>query len=417
MLSLEALQEITGTQVFDSTEGRTSYVVVTAHGGHARLSPSAHYLLKNLQAGRSYQQLAQELSERGPREVFPEEVEAACRHVVGRLREVDDRAAGRTLPPGFWLRFRLMPSRWVAKLANRLAWAFHPVAAVLLLGFIAASFSRGLRQTLSFDLSGSASWPWLGYLLFLASLLVHELGHASACSRYGVAPSEIGFAAYLIYPVFYSDVTAAWRLRRWQRVVVDLGGTYFQLVVAGLYSALSIWSGWAPLRSACFMILIGALFSLNPVFKFDGYWILADSLGVANLSRQPSVLVRHALARLRGRPVGTLPWPGWVLTILTLYALAASLTWAWFMVRLAPFLLAKTLGVPWAALSLWASLHGVGPAWAGLADFLWTSVLLTFVWYGVWRILQSSVFTPALQWLRETRKERRSRNAAAVTAS
>jgi hypothetical protein len=47
----------------------------------------------------------------------------------------------------------------------------------------------------------------------------------------------------------------------------------------------------------------------------------------------------------------------------------------------------------------------------------WTVALLAFAWYGAWRILRTSVFTPALQWLRRFRKERRSRNAAAVSSS
>ncbi len=415
MLSLEALQGITGAQVFDSTEGRMSYVVVTAHGGHARLSPSAHYLLKSLQAGRSFQQLARELSEKGPRDVSPEAVEAACLQVVGRLREVDDRAACRSLPPGFWLRFRLVPARWVAKIAGLLTWAFHPFAGVLLIGFIAASFPHGFWQSRSFDLSGPA--PWFGYLLFLASLLVHELGHASASLRYGAAPSEIGFAAYLIYPVFYSDVTAAWRLRRWQRVVVDLGGTYFQLVVAGIYSVLYAWCGWAPLRIAFFMILISVLFSLNPVFKFDGYWILADSLGVANLSRQPSALVRHALSRLRGRPAEALPWPGWVLAVLAVYAPVTFLTWAWFMAHLLPFLLEKTLRYPRVVLALWESLSAPGPAWPGVPEFLGTTLILIFAWFGALSLGRSLIITPAAQWFREIREKRRQRIAVVLHGS
>lgn len=416
MLTTRILQGITDGRILDSADGRLSYLVVTEHGGHVRLSPNAHHLLRSLQAGCSYEDLARDLSARGPREVSPAEVEAACLSVADRIREIDDRAAGRSLPPGFWLRLRLLPAGLVARIAAFLSWAYHPFAGVLLLGFIAASFAPLLRQSPPVQLAGPT--PWLGYLLFLVSLMVHELGHASACARYGATPSDIGFAAYLIYPAFYSDVTSAWSLLRWQRVMVDLGGTYFQFVVAGIYAGLYLRTGWEPLRSAVFMIWIGALFSLNPIFKFDGYWLLADALGVANLSRQPSILLRYALARLRGRPAEALPWPGWVLAILAVYAPAVFLTWAWFIAHLLPFLLGTTLRYPRAALALWESLSAPGPARRGLMpEFLGMTFLLTFAWFGAWSLGRSLVITPASQWFREIREKRRRRVAVVLHES
>jgi putative peptide zinc metalloprotease protein len=412
MLSLEALQGITDGQVLDSTDGRLSYLVVTEHGGHVRLSPSAHHLLRSLRAGCSYEDLARDLSARGPREVSPADVEAAFLSVIGRIQEIDRRAAARSLPPGFWLRLRLLPAGMVARLAAGLSWAYHPFTAILLLGFIAASFPILYRQGLPLRLDGSTAG--LGYLLFLSSLLVHELGHASACSRFGATPSDIGFAAYLIYPAFYSDVTSAWSLRRWQRVVVDLGGTYFHAVVAGIYAGLYLWTGWEPLRSAFFMIWVGALFSLNPIFKFDGYWVLADALGVTNLSRQPTLLLRHALTRLRGRPATALPWPGWVLAALAIYAPATFLAWAWFVAHLVPFLLEKTLSYPRTVHALWESLNAPGPGWRGAPEFLGTTMFLGFAWFGAWSLGRYQIIMPTWQWFRAFREERRRRMAAFV---
>ena len=48
---------------------------------------------------------------------------------------------------------------------------------------------------------------------------------------FGALPDRIGIGIYVIYPALFSDVTAAWRLSRGQRVLVDLGGSYFQLLV------------------------------------------------------------------------------------------------------------------------------------------------------------------------------------------
>ncbi len=67
------------------------------------------------------------------------------------------------------------------------------------------------------------------------------------------------------------------------------------------------------------MIVGSCLFTLNPVFKFDGYWFLADALGVTNLAAQPLRISHYFLNKFRKRPVKPLPWPPIILIILTLY--------------------------------------------------------------------------------------------------
>ncbi len=105
----------------------------------------------------------------------------------------------------------------------------------------------------------------------------------------------------MIYPAFYSDVTDAWRLRRWQRVIVDLSGMYFQLVIGAAYAIAWQCSGWRPFRMAIYGILASGLINLNPILRFDGYWVLCDLLGVTNLGRQPVRLARNLFLRLRGQ--------------------------------------------------------------------------------------------------------------------
>src|SRR5262245_32523102 len=52
----------------------------------------------------------------------------------------------------------------------------------------------------------------LGGLAVLLSLPFHELGHGSACRHYDCRHGAMGFAMYLIFPCFYTDVSEAWRL-------------------------------------------------------------------------------------------------------------------------------------------------------------------------------------------------------------
>ena len=76
-----------------------------------------------------------------------------------------------------------------------------------------------------------------GLLLLITGLVVlsagfHELGHAAACRYGGATPGGIGVGLYLVWPAFYTDVTDAYRLPRRDRLRVDLGGLYFNALVA-----------------------------------------------------------------------------------------------------------------------------------------------------------------------------------------
>lgn len=61
---------------------------------------------------------------------------------------------------------------------------------------------------------------------------------------------------------------------------------------------------------AIFMIFVNLsliLLVLNPVLKFDGYWLLADALGVINLREKSLALMSHYYRRFTLREPGETP--------------------------------------------------------------------------------------------------------------
>ena len=68
--------------------------------------------------------------------------------------------------------------------------------------------------------------------LDVASAAFHEIGHAAACRYGGGRPGGMGAGIYVVWPAFYTDVTDAYRLPRSARLRTDLGGIYFNAVVA-----------------------------------------------------------------------------------------------------------------------------------------------------------------------------------------
>jgi putative peptide zinc metalloprotease protein len=114
-------------------------------------------------------------------------------------------------------------------------------------------------------------------------LLLHEFGHAAACFRAGEKPGHIGLGVYLLFPVFYTDVSRAWALSRKDRLAVDIAGLYMSLALAFVASMMFFLHGgnaWVLLATAYSITVIACL---NPFIKMDGYWFLSDLLGIPNL--------------------------------------------------------------------------------------------------------------------------------------
>jgi putative peptide zinc metalloprotease protein len=321
-----------------------SFLLFGPQGSQVRVSASAHRLLALAARHDSTEGVAKELAAVSSRPITTAQVAAKLAEVLETLRDAEVRAARNSLPRGFWLRIRLASSTAVARACRPLTWFFHPAAAVLILAAtgsaVAALFHRHLPP------AGSGQGFWAAYGLFFLSLLLHELGHAAACVRYGAQPAEIGFTVYLLFPALYSDVSSAWRLRRWQREVVDLAGAYLQFAVGAVYIFAFLAGAGEIFRTAFLMILYTSLFSLNPVFKFDGYWLVADALGVTNLSRQPARIARWAAGKIRRRPVPPLPWPPWVVAVLVVYSVASVSVWGLFFLRLLPWLAGHLASMP-----------------------------------------------------------------------
>ena len=123
---------------------------------------------------------------------------------------------------------------------------------------------------------------------------IHEFGHAYACRKFGAQVPEMGIVLIMMTPCAYVDASASWRLmRRRQRAAVSLGGMYVESIVAA-FAAL-VWAGTAPgfVHDVAFNIValasvVTVLFNINPLMKYDGYYLFSDIVGVFNLQQRAS---------------------------------------------------------------------------------------------------------------------------------
>jgi putative peptide zinc metalloprotease protein len=136
--------------------------------------------------------------------------------------------------------------------------------------------------------------------IFLATTVFHEFGHAAALRYAGGKVRGMGAGVYLIYPVLFTDTTDAYRLGRWARVRIDLGGFYFQSFAAVVLIGLVGLSGWEWLLVPVFLInLETARQLLFPFVRLDGYWLFADLTGIPDFFSHLKPFLRSLVPRAR----------------------------------------------------------------------------------------------------------------------
>jgi len=160
--------------------------------------------------------------------------------------------------------------------------------------------------------------------------IIHELGHGLTARYFGCRVPAMGVALLVLWPVLWTDTTDAWRLTdRRQRLAIDAAGMASELVLA-VFATLA-WTVLpdGPARTAAFLLssstwIITVAFNLNPLMRFDGYYLLSDWLDVPNLQDRGFALarwwLREMLFALGDRPPEVLP-PRLRMVVLT-YALS-----------------------------------------------------------------------------------------------
>jgi len=204
-------------------------------------------------------------------------------------------------------RWRLLNPRTVRKLCSPLAVFYEPLSVALALLLIVASRYLLYKDYDShfFNQVVGRSTP-TEYLISLGLLigvvLFHEFGHAAAQIRFGLRTGPIGFQLYHYIPAFFADVSNSWKLKPRQRIAVDIGGIYFQSMMASIFYLIYLKTDFVPLLAAVIASDTLCVISINPFLRFDGYWLLTDALAVPNLREQAERQFAGLLRRLMGRP-------------------------------------------------------------------------------------------------------------------
>jgi len=179
------------------------------------------------------------------------------------------------------LQFVILNEKWAGLIATPLTPLFNKVFFYVSFSllFLLAVFSL-IR--FSFQNTGFSVVDLM--LLYLGTILLHELGHIAACKRFTGKNGEIGGGLYLIFPVLFSNITALWQAKKSERIIGNLAGVYMQLWCLVFFYLLNwLYPDVVLFNQIVFMLALYSMIQLIPFIRSDGYWLLSDLSSTPNL--------------------------------------------------------------------------------------------------------------------------------------
>jgi putative peptide zinc metalloprotease protein len=334
-------------------------------GQTIQLTPLLYAVLEKVDGRRTTAELAEAVGAAIGRQVSAADVETLCDsklRTLGVLKKADGSDPEvRRSNPLLALRFKYVVSdpEVTRRITAPFALLFAPVVvAVLVAAFLVVCGWVLLHKGLASATHQAFDQPALLLTVFALTVVsagFHEFGHAAAARYGGSTPGVMGTGLYLVWPAFYTDVTDSYRLGRAGRVRTDLGGLYFNAIVA--VAMFGVWwgTGWDAILLIIATQVLQMVRQLAPLVRFDGYHVLADVTGVPDLYH-----------RIKPTLVGLLPrhWNDPGATVLKPWARAVVTAWVVVVVPVLLFsLVMMVLSFPRVAGTAWAS---VGRQWARL---------------------------------------------------
>ncbi|MGY8869260.1 MAG: hypothetical protein ACKVJE_02365 [Pseudomonadales bacterium] len=133
---------------------------------------------------------------------------------------------------------------------------------------------------------------------------IHEIGHGLTLKHFGGESKECGIIFLVLMPLPYINTSSSYLFTdKYQRVLVGLSGMLVELLLA-----MIAWVAWCHTDNTGMVsdilfdiAFIGSfstlVFNLNPLMKFDGYYILSDLLSIVNLNNRSRQLVASSFKK------------------------------------------------------------------------------------------------------------------------
>ncbi len=200
------------------------------------------------------------------------------------------------------------PEEFLNKHFPKVRWIFSYQAALVWLMIIIIATTQAaqnwpeIRQY--FNINALSPYNLLlMFLIYPPLKILHELGHAFSAKLEGGEIHEMGVNFLMFMPIPYVNVSTVVHFQsKYKRMLVSSAGILVESFLAALGLLLFLATEPGITHSIGFnMFLIGGVSSIffngNPLLKYDGYYILADAIGIPNLYERSSQYWRYLFQR------------------------------------------------------------------------------------------------------------------------
>jgi putative peptide zinc metalloprotease protein len=204
------------------------------------------------------------------------------------------------------LSFIFIKEKWITYISSYLTIFFHRLvffpALILMIIFVGYTYYANYEIIARKSESLVSLNIVLYFIAFRLGSVFHEFGHATACKKFNARHKGIGFGFYLFMPVLFADVSDIWKLPPNQRIIVNIAGIYFEMLLATMLLIIFHINHQFPFLIIPLFMVINSLYNLNPLIRYDGYWVMVDLVGIPNLrinANNETLLFLKGLIRFR----------------------------------------------------------------------------------------------------------------------
>ena len=278
-----------------------------------RLRPEEAFILSQLDGKKTIREICAQFAATFPNKPLRIDEIAAFLHHVGNMgllnisarRFVQFARQNKVTPPLFQIWAKLIsklmffqiplidPSPWLGRLTHAVRFLWNRWFVLGCLAFFVWTATWLFLHPEAFQRNSinflSPSNLLLLWLTIIVIKTLHEFGHATTCRHFGGEVHEMGACFICFTPVGYVDASDAWMMsQRRHKIYVALGGIYIEFIIASIAAHVWLYAPPGLVQSIAFNAMITAsintvFFNMNPLMKFDGYYVVSDLMEVPNL--------------------------------------------------------------------------------------------------------------------------------------
>lgn len=283
-----------------------------AHCGFFRARPDTHALIMEITPARMLNDIWRSHADKSPKtapgqqdffELISALYSANLIYVEGGVSETHilERALGKKKKPlpariSELLFFRIPlwdPEPFLKRNVTAIKMAYSwPAIVIVALTLIWAGIEFALNRERAF--SQSSEILQLGnliplYIAIFVTHFFHELSHAALTKYYGGHVRTMGIMLLMLTPLPYADLSSVWNFRdKWHRAMVGAAGMYSDLFACSVATIFWAYSPPGALNEIALNLMFVTavytfVFNINPLMRFDGYYILSDLVEIPNL--------------------------------------------------------------------------------------------------------------------------------------